>query len=197
MTNGEKLGLGVLILIVGLGIGYTFRGSTSLLPSSGGHMMPDGSMMGQNIDQHFIAQMIPHHEGAVAMAKVALEKSKRPEMIALAKAIIKAQQKEIDDMLQWHTAWYGSTPSSDGMGVMHMGGMEGDLAVLQSTSAENFDREFILQMIPHHEMAIMMAGMLKASTDRAEMKQLAENVITSQSQEIELMRGWLKSWYKQ
>lgn len=79
--------------------------------------------------------------------------------------------------------------------MMHMGGMTGDPDVLKSVSAADFDREFINEMIPHHEMAVTMAQMLAAGTERGEMRQLASNIITSQSNEIEMMRGWLKSWY--
>ena len=49
------------------------------------------------IDRHFIEQMIPHHEGAVEMAQLALEKSKRAEIKVLAAAIIKDQTKEIQE----------------------------------------------------------------------------------------------------
>lgn len=159
--------------------------------------MSDGSMMSQSIDQHFIVQMIPHHEGAIEMAKVALERSKRPEVLSLANGIIEAQQKEINDMSAWYQSWFGSAPPEGGMGMMHMGGMEGDTAVLASISETDFDREFLDQMIPHHEMAIMMAQMLQSTTERGEMKTLADNIITSQAREIEMMRGWLKSWYGQ
>jgi uncharacterized protein (DUF305 family) len=168
-------------------------------------MMGDGSIMGQNIDQHFIVQMIPHHDGAIAMARIALERSKRPEMLSLAQGIIEAQQKEIDDMREWYQNWYGSIVPQSGMpalrslgeggGGMQMGGMTGEPDVLASVSAAEFDREFITEMIPHHEMAIMMAQMLQASTGRAEMKRLAENIITSQSDEIKMMRNWLAAWY--
>jgi uncharacterized protein (DUF305 family) len=75
---------------------------------------------------------------------------------------------------------------------MHMGGMEGDLVAL--AAAKDFDTEFLEQMIPHHEMAIMMARMLASGTARPQMKQLASNIITSQSGEIETMRGWLLAW---
>jgi uncharacterized protein (DUF305 family) len=81
------------------------------------------------------------------------------------------------------------------MGMMHMGGMEGDTAILQSVALADFDREFIEQMIPHHEMAIMMAQMLQASTDRGEMKTLADDIITSQTREIVMMRRCLETWY--
>jgi uncharacterized protein (DUF305 family) len=184
--------LGTLLLMVGIGTGYILWGNNPY--PAGTHMMQSGSMMGQNIDQHFITQMIPHHEGAIAMAKVALERSKRPEMITLANGIIAAQEKEINDMQSWYQSWFGSTVPENSVGMMHMDGMTGDLDVLKKTSAADFDREFITQMIPHHEMAVMMAQMLQASTGRAEMKQLASNIIASQSSEIALMRGWLKSW---
>jgi uncharacterized protein (DUF305 family) len=116
-------------------------------------------------------------------------------MITLANNIIKAQEKEIADMRGWYQSWYGtSVPSTGGMG-MHMSGMTGDPSTLNSVSAADFDREFIKEMIPHHDMAVMMAQMLSAGTNRPEMKQLASNIITSQSSEIEMMRGWLTSWY--
>ena len=188
----------VVVLIIGLGIGYSLKGNIEQgeqnLPT-GMYQMPGGSMMGRNIDQHFIVQMIPHHEGAIAMAKVALERSKRPEIISLANGIIEAQQKEIDDMLSWYESWFGSTPPEGGAGMMHMDGMTGDLADLKAVSAAEFDREFMEQMIPHHEMAIMMAQMLASGTERPEMRQLADNIITSQAREIEMMRSWLTSWY--
>ena len=188
--------IGAVLLIVGIGVGYALRGANAGIPI-GSHMMSDGSAMGQNIDQHFIVQMIPHHEGAIEMAKIALERSKRPEILSLADGIIEAQEKEINDMSSWYQSWFGSIPPEGGMGMMHMGGMEGDTAVLIGVSAAEFDREFMKQMIPHHEMAIVMAQMLEAATQRTEVKQLADNIIASQSQEIEAMRDWMRSWYPQ
>jgi len=184
--------VGAVLLIVGVGLGYMISASNTSI--SGTHMMGDGSMMGQNIDQHFIVQMIPHHEGAVEMAKVALERSKRPEILSLAQGIIEAQTREINDMTSWYRSWFGSAPPAGGMGMM-MEGMIGDTDELARVADAEFDREFILQMIPHHEMAIMMASMLQATTVRPEMKTLADNIITSQSREIEMMRNWLSDWY--
>ncbi|QKQ75272.1 DUF305 domain-containing protein [Nostoc sp. TCL240-02] len=57
-------------------------------------------------DLRFINAMIPHHEGAVRMAKDALSKSQRPEIKKLAQAIIKAQNTEIKQMQQWRKTWY-------------------------------------------------------------------------------------------
>lgn len=57
-------------------------------------------------DLRFINAMIPHHEGALAMAEQALEKSERPELRQVAQNILDTQQAEIDQMQQWRQAWY-------------------------------------------------------------------------------------------
>lgn len=54
-----------------------------------------------NTDKDFVLNMVPHHEGAVAMAKVQLEHGKDPELRKLAEDIIKAQDKEIEFMKAW------------------------------------------------------------------------------------------------
>ncbi|MFA7192294.1 MAG: DUF305 domain-containing protein [Candidatus Paceibacterota bacterium] len=160
-------------------------------------------LVASNIDKHFIEQMIPHHDGAIAMANIALLKATHPEIKTLSKAIIEAQNKEIVDMKSWYKGWFGKNISSSNTsmmggsmmsgGGMHMGGQE-DVQILEN--AIDFDKAFIEGMIPHHQLAIMMAQMLKAGTNRPEMLTLANNIIESQSKEIEQMQDWYKIWYK-
>jgi uncharacterized protein (DUF305 family) len=54
-----------------------------------------------NADVDFAKGMIPHHQGAVEMAKVVLQHGKDPAMKKLARDIIKAQDKEIAFMQRW------------------------------------------------------------------------------------------------
>lgn len=63
------------------------------------------SLSGKEFDLAFISHMIPHHEGAVVMAKEALQKSTKDEIKTLAKAVIKAQEAEIKQMKEWQAAW--------------------------------------------------------------------------------------------
>jgi uncharacterized protein (DUF305 family) len=58
-------------------------------------------------DQRFIEAMIPHHEGAIAMARDAQQKAEHAEIKELAKNIITAQEGEIAQMTQWKQVWFG------------------------------------------------------------------------------------------
>ncbi len=160
------------------------------------------NMMG-NIDRHFIEQMIPHHEDAITMADIALEKAQHQEIKNLATDIKRSQGAEISEMQAWYKSWFGKDVPKDGAvmgshgmgsGGMHMGMMGDETDMVSLENAQNFDQAFIEEMIPHHQMAVMMANMLLASTNRPEMKKLAQDIISAQTKEINEMREWAKLW---
>ncbi len=66
-------------------------------------MMSDMSMkpMG-DADKDFAMMMLPHHRGAVDMAKVELQYGKDPTLLEMAKGIVAAQEKEIAELEAWH-----------------------------------------------------------------------------------------------
>lgn len=156
------------------------------------------------IDAHFIEQMIPHHEDAITMSELALEKAQRSEVKELAQNIISSQTEEINQMNEWYRNWFNrELPTGDqvmknhGMisgSDLHMGMMGSDMDISNLENSEDFDRAFVEGMIPHHQMAVMMASMLKNGTTKPEMKKLADEIITAQTEEIELMRKWLTEW---
>jgi uncharacterized protein (DUF305 family) len=66
------------------------------------------SMSGNQLDLMFIDMMIPHHDGAVAMANEALTRAERAEIKDLARIIIDAQTREIAQFRQWRQTWAGA-----------------------------------------------------------------------------------------
>jgi uncharacterized protein (DUF305 family) len=160
----------------------------------------------ENFDLRFLDGMTPHHEGAVVMAQEALQKSQRPEIKQLAQAIIDAQQKEIAQMQQWRTAWYpkvGDTPMMYSAEMGHMMPMSAEMKssmmmnVDLGAADDQFDLRFLNAMLPHHEGALVMAKEALQKSDRPEVKKLAQDIISSQEQEIAQMQQWKKAWYGQ
>lgn len=73
--------------------------------------------------------------------------------------------------------------------------MDNAVADLSDKTGDDLDLAFIESMIIHHEGAVAMAEKIVTTTKRPELKQMAENIIGTQNEEIETMNGWLSSWY--
>jgi uncharacterized protein (DUF305 family) len=95
----------------------------------GGHMGMSEAEMGMDMDpaeldnakpfdRAFIDAMVPHHQGAVAMAKQLIKSGEQPALRKMAQDIIDAQTKEIAQMREWRKAWYGSA-ATGGHQAMH------------------------------------------------------------------------------
>jgi len=68
-------------------------------------------------------------------------------------------------------------------------------STLEALKGEDFDRMFITLMIDHHQGAIDMAKLALSNSEQDELKDLANDIISAQTKEIDLMKGWLDSWY--
>lgn len=144
------------------------------------------STSGNGIDRAFVADMIPHHESAVDMAKIAKRRGTSEFVKDLADDIIRTQNAEITTMqaIAAQLDEAGVKPQSLGV-PEHQMGMGNDLAALRK--ARPFDREFIDMMIPHHQGAIRMARVELAKGKDADAKKLAEQIIAAQTREIDTM----------
>lgn len=150
-------------------------------------------------DHRFIDMMIPHHKGAIMMAKDALEHANKPELKMMARDVVTSQQKEIDQMTEWRAKWYGENtpngiPSSEEK--MKQMSMMNDMMVKQLGQKDpDYEDRFIDMMIPHHETAIRMADDALGKATHPEIKKMAQDVIDAQKKEIARMGQWRKEWY--
>lgn len=77
--------------------------------------------------------------------------------------------------------------------------MSADAAVADDSKfaklkGEDFDEAYIADMIAHHEGAVNMAEMVNAATQRQELRDMAQDIMKTQSQEILDMRTWQTEW---
>lgn len=125
MHDKRTLLTSIGLVLLGIMIGAVICTAAGRPQQPGMHRMPDGSMMmndgtsmdmhsmmmdmsaslrdkeGAEFDQEFLRQMIVHHEGAVDMAEMVIQKSQQPELRQMAQAIIAAQTAEIAQMKAW------------------------------------------------------------------------------------------------
>ena len=148
-------------------------------------------------DIDFATMMIPHHQGAIDMAKVQLDYGKDPELRKLSEAIVAAQESEIAFM----TGWLDKHPKPSDAGSAHaqhtpagmayMAGMETMNKDMNAAMTGDPDRDFVLMMIPHHQGAIDMAKVQLEHGKDAELHRLSGDIVKAQESEIAFMKAWL------
>ena len=221
-SPGKRSTVGVLLAASGACALAWMINTPGLAQGWGGGQRPgpgvgwDGAgRMGPN-DQRFIVMMIPHHEGAIAMADLALNRAKRPEIRELAKRIKASQSQENAQMRTWYRQWFGGNAPAwggsygrgvysgwggwMGMGSGCCGGMGNGMGMMGTDvewlkNAPDFDRAFIEQMIPHHRMGVMMASHAQWGTVHPELRMLEAAMVRVQSAEIEQMERWYQQWF--
>jgi uncharacterized protein (DUF305 family) len=149
---------------------------------------------GKYSDERFIDAMVPHHQGAVKMAEVAFESAEHDEIKQLSRNIISTQQAEIEELKAIKQQEFGTSkvPMEMSAQEMQMMGMTDPDAL---ANKDPFDKAFIDAMIPHHRSAIEMARVALENSDNLKIKELAENIISAQQEEIEQMTRWRQQWY--
>ncbi len=155
---------------------------------------PHGSMgmmqsMQATNELEFFSLMIPHHQEAIATAKLVLERSDRPEMQEFARTIIKVQSAEMRQMQDWLGQWYPGQKTT-----LTYEPMMRDLSQLHGS---DLDQIFLEDMIRHHMEAVMMAQRLVNHNlvQHSPVRPFAQNIANTQRAEIWQMRTWLADWY--
>jgi len=177
------------------GGGHGQMGHGSMGMVSGGMARQMVMKKGKYSDKAFIDAMVPHHQGAIAMAEVALKNAEHEEIIQLSRNIVSSQQAEIEDLKSIKQEEFGTSNLPMEMSPKQMRGMGMMMDPQQLANQKPFDEAFIDAMIPHHQSAIEMAQVALENSDNPKIKELAQNIISAQQREIEQMTQWRQQWY--
>jgi uncharacterized protein (DUF305 family) len=214
MNTNSKLILATLAIAVLGGLAYTqlpmggsmagmdhaAMASAEATPSTKGYgTAMAGMMKGMMVpptgkpDLDFMQGMIPHHQGAIDMAKVALQFGKDPEVKDFAEKVVKAQEGEITFM----NAWLAKTdknalPTSAESAKGNADAMAAMMKNMMVPYSGDPDFDFIKGMIPHHQGAIDAAKVALQYAKDPEVLKLAQDIATAQKGEIAFMNDWLK-----
>jgi uncharacterized protein (DUF305 family) len=174
-----------------------------------GHASASSSASAPGADAHnaldvaFAQGMIPHHQQALEMAKLAADRASSAQVEDLASRIEKAQDPEIQTMSGWLKSWGKDVPTSNsstgsmpGMDHSAHSGMPGmmdtkDMDKLEKASGKDFDTMFLTMMVEHHKGAVEMATTEKNKGKYAAATSMADDIITTQNAEITEMNKLL------
>lgn len=152
-------------------------------------------------DLAFARDMVPHHQQALEMARMAPDHTDDPELLELAAEIEAAQDPEIAQMTGWLESWgQNAPPTSMDHGAMGHGTTEEmpgmmtaeEMAELETLQDVAWERMFLTMMIRHHEGAIEMARAQLDAGQNPEVTALAGQVVADQEAEIATMTTMLE-----
>ena len=202
MKNRTSITIAVLaaIAVIVVGIGVIVYGRSTPKSTAHTESMSAGSMhnestlanlkaqSGDAYDQLFLTMMSEHHAGAIAMAKYVLNDAKHPEIRTLAAGIIAAQTKELTEMKSWASAWgYAYTAPSQKI-------IDENIVSFKGKTGDALDKQFLTDMLGHHQGALDMATLSATRAKHAEIKTLSDNIISTQTNEIAHMKGYASTF---
>lgn len=181
VLNGAAAALGTTLALTACG--QATEGEDSPAGSAGQEQYNEA-------DVHFAQMMVPHHEQAVEMADLADDRAGE-EVGELSDEIRDAQGPEIEQMQGMLQDW--GEDSGEDMDHSGMAGMLSDeqMEELADSDGEQFDTLFLELMIEHHEGAVDMAETVLEDGTSPEARELAEEIVDTQEEEIEQMHGML------
>lgn len=146
-----------------------------------------------DVDVMFAQGMVPHHQQALEMSRMAVQQAESQQVKDLAARIEAAQAPEIDELNGWLREWGAQQSEHGGHGGHATGGMmsSDEMAGLGRAKGAEFDQKFLMLMIKHHEGAVTMARSEVEKGRFPDTQQMAREIMISQQSEIDSMRTML------
>jgi uncharacterized protein (DUF305 family) len=131
-------------------------------------------------DELFVDFFIPHHEDAVMMAQMVVERGEREDVKQMARMIIQVQTAELERMRAVRNELTGSEEAP----AVNDPHMDADMERMRSMSGAELDEMFMEEMIAHHGAALPTAKRARTSVSREDLREMAEKMFEAQAKEI-------------
>jgi uncharacterized protein (DUF305 family) len=167
-----------------------------------------------SFDLAFIDVMVTHHQRAIDMATIALERGEHPEIIEFAQHTIDVQQGQIEQLSIWRELWYPGVPELSGeqsiaifdqvsAGNPGRGGVPGareittppDIMGLCGSNPGEFDLAFIERMSLHHSGAILLSQAAVTIAEHAEIQNFAATQLSALQTDVDALYAWRLLWF--
>ncbi len=152
----------------------------------------NNAKMNGDFDYDFANLMIMHHQMAIDMSSVQIEKGSDQTIKNMAKGIVVAQEIEIREMQQFIqnykiTKTNNQTSNSYKIATEMKSMMDKMNAVKM---IDDIDKDYVAMMIPHHESAVTMAKMQLQFGTQNVLVDLSKSIVEDQSFEIDEFKNW-------
>ncbi len=152
----------------------------------------DHAKMNGDFDYDFANLMMMHHQMAIDMSKVEIERGSDQTIINMAKGIVAAQEIEIREMQEFIKKYKipittNQTSNSFKIATEMKSMMD---KMNEINISQNIDKDYVAMMIPHHESAIKMSKLQLQFGTQNDLVDLSKNIIEDQTFEIDEFRKW-------
>ena len=152
-----------------------------------------GMKMTGDFDLDFANMMIFHHQAAIEMSEVEIDKGTDEQIKTMAKNIITTQNAEIGQLRAFIES-YKMPDAETKMTKKHDELTEGMKTMMDKMNkmkmTGNTDKDFVMMMIPHHEDAVKMAKSELSHGKQPGLKKMAQKMIADQGKEIDQFKKW-------
>lgn len=183
MKKISNIGILLVILLIGVGIGYWLTPEYKMqdIRVKSSH---DLGIADQWVDLRYIDNMIAHHLSAMYLLEQAQQQTDRNEIKELAQAVITADKKGIETLYAQKLEWYSNDRQVTQFNKTNVG-----------TKDDKFDLRLINALLIHHQEAIDSAKDISSKSVRNEVLNTASEVTASLTANAEQLRQWRKEWY--
>ncbi|MEV5694877.1 DUF305 domain-containing protein [Micromonospora globbae] len=159
------------------------------------------TLEGRELEITFLAEIIPHHQAAIVMSELELERGESPNIRTQAENIIANQRHQIEQFTRWLDEWYGLTPEEAAdeapeEAQREMAALERETEQMieelrETPEGPGFDVAFVERMIPHHQAGIIEFLEPQSRAPHAQLRVAATSGIVTQESQVADFRTWL------